>query len=325
MFTKCGALLDQKGFTLVELMAAMVMSSIILISIFVIVSGSHEYMLKGRDKTNLQQDFSLIEYVLSRNISAAMSGEEEIYASYADYLASAPTQSSGGCLRLTFPSGDSTVFYKDSNHFKIEATDLSITKLVADVVSILVFTEGSQSITTDIMLRKGTQSITSTFVHAFKNITGPEILRPMGTGASAENNETGCSSHWQCVDEATADGDLSYVRGGNSTSWKSDSYATEDGSGTGTIDSVAIYVQTKTWSSSPKARTVVRLAGTNYFGAEIDLTAVSSYTDFFTSYATNPNTAAAWTWAEVDAMEIGVSFQNNGRCTQVWAQLYTTE
>ncbi len=51
--------LAQRGVTLVELIMTMVMSSIVLISIYVIVSKSHEYIIDAKPKIQLQQDFSL--------------------------------------------------------------------------------------------------------------------------------------------------------------------------------------------------------------------------------------------------------------------------
>src|SRR4030042_135347 len=38
------------------------------------------------------------------------------------------------------------------------------------------------------------------------------ILRPNGVGAFANWTKVGCSVNWQCVDEATADYNTSYVR-----------------------------------------------------------------------------------------------------------------
>ena len=75
-----------------ELVIAMVMSGIVMVGLFVGVSGSHTFIIKGRKKIRLQQDFSLIRHVLATNFRQGNYGQQEIYADYADYLASQPTQ-----------------------------------------------------------------------------------------------------------------------------------------------------------------------------------------------------------------------------------------
>lgn len=161
--------LNQRGFTLVEMTIAMIMSGIVLAGIFIIVSGSHSYMLKERDKINLQQDFSLIDEVLARNIREGYYGQQKIYASYADYTASASAQATGTCLKLYFPSGDSIVIYKENSDFKVQKADLSITNLVPDVVDSILFTVGTKSIATYLKLANSGKTIAGDILHVFRN------------------------------------------------------------------------------------------------------------------------------------------------------------
>ena len=163
-------LLKQSGFTLVEMMMGLVMSGIVMAGLFVIVSGSHKHVIKLRKKINLQQDLSLIGLVLGNNIRQGVYGKQEIYTSYADYTGGGPTQSSGTCLKLYFPSGDSTVIYKEDSDFKIQKSDLSITNLVPTVVDSLLFTQGTKSIKTYLALSQDTKTISATLVDAFRNI-----------------------------------------------------------------------------------------------------------------------------------------------------------
>jgi len=159
----------QRGVTLVELTMTLVMSAIILISIYVIVSGSHEYIIDGRKKIQLQRDFSLIEKLFSTKIRLSLQGKHEIYNNYSDYVGGQPSQSSGSCLKLKFPSGDSVLLYKDNTDFKIMNTDSTFTNLVPGVVDSLIFTRKIKSVETKLSLSQGTWSLENTFVAAFRN------------------------------------------------------------------------------------------------------------------------------------------------------------
>ena len=163
---------NQKGYTLVELMVALTVSAIVLTAISIMVSGSHEYVNEGRKGVQLQQDFSLIAELLSRKIRQSIQGQHKIYASYSAYTSNQPAQSSGSCLKLNFPSGDSTVIYKDNLDFKIRNPDLSTTNLVPGVVNNLVFFDGTRSIQTTIELAQGNANLFAILVDAFRNFKG---------------------------------------------------------------------------------------------------------------------------------------------------------
>ena len=163
--------LGQSGSTLVELMISIVTSGIVMIGIYVIVSGSHTYLIKGRKKIKLQQDFSLIDQVLATKIRKGIHGKQKIYNSYSDYIGGQPAQSSGSCLKLYFPSGDSTILYKDNSDFIIMNTDSTFTNLVPGVVDTLIFTEKTRSVETKLSLSQDTWSLEETFVAAFRHLS----------------------------------------------------------------------------------------------------------------------------------------------------------
>ncbi|MFQ5452928.1 MAG: prepilin-type N-terminal cleavage/methylation domain-containing protein [Candidatus Zixiibacteriota bacterium] len=145
-----------------------------------------------------------------------------------------------------------------------------------------------------------------------------EILRPMGVGSSTQLLDENCTGDWSCVDEVTSDGDGTFVKGAGG-SWDNDTYATENSSvSSGTIDSVVVFIRAKFF----RARTAIRTNGTLYEGNDIWLT--NSYANYSTSYITNPNTSSAWTWTEIDALEIGVTLKESAFCTQVWVEVYYT-
>lgn len=149
----------------------------------------------------------------------------------------------------------------------------------------------------------------------------PEILRPMGIGFSSELSISGCTSNWECVDDIVADEQSSTVKGSGG-GWRSDTYATENSSvNSGTIDSVLIFVRAK-GGGGLTARVALRTNGSFYEGADITLT--SGFADYSITYVTNPNTTSQWSWAEINSMEIGVSFLGAGKATQIWAEVYFT-
>ena len=151
-----------------------------------------------------------------------------------------------------------------------------------------------------------------------------EILRPDGVGTYTNLNLVGASQNWQAVAEATADDDASYVSGFG-TQYEQDTYRVENHtSGAGTIDSVVIHMVCAGVSAGKKARTLVITNGSEFGGVEINLTTVSTYVEYYTTYTTNPATLAAWTWTEIDNLEIGIDIKKDGHCTQVWAEVFYT-
>jgi hypothetical protein len=154
-----------------------------------------------------------------------------------------------------------------------------------------------------------------------------ESLRPDGAGTTTILTTSGCTNNWECVDEATSDGDGTFVYTTN-TNWQGDSYTAQDSSGTGTINSVTVYIRSRgnfTFFGRPEAQTVLRTHSTYYTGSTVSLT--TSWAPYSTTYATNPNTGSAWTWTEVDDLEIGVMqrgiafFGLQARTTQVWVEI----
>lgn len=151
-----------------------------------------------------------------------------------------------------------------------------------------------------------------------------EILRPDGSGSLSDLSTENCSSGWQCVDELIADDNGTFVKGGGA-GYKTDLYQMQDHStGSGTIDSIVVYMNCVGSGSSKQARTAIRTGGTTYEGIIITLTSVSTYTIFSTPYINNPFTGSSWTWAEIDNLEAGVAIRKEGKCTQVWVEVHYT-
>lgn len=151
--------------------------------------------------------------------------------------------------------------------------------------------------------------------------SGVEILRPEGSGSSTALLDENCSGNWSCVDEPSPDDDGTFVKG-EGNSWKDDSYATEDhATGSGIVDSIKIYIYGN-GGGSKKIRTYLRTNSQNFQGNQI--TPSSSYTYYSTTYVNNPATGTAWSWSEIDAIEIGCGIRREGKVTQVYLEVYYT-
>jgi uncharacterized delta-60 repeat protein len=155
-----------------------------------------------------------------------------------------------------------------------------------------------------------------------------ETLRPVGPGNATNWNQSPASgSNWDKVDEVTRDDDTTYVYTSSSVY---DLYEVADHStGSGTINSVTIHA----WAARETGimsggRTMLRTQSTNYAGTNTIVNATApTYEEITEVYANNPNTGTAWSWTQVDAMEIGFARSaGNMRCTQIYVVVdYTPE
>ncbi len=161
---------------------------------------------------------------------------------------------------------------------------------------------------------------------------GPDTvtLRPDGPGDETDLTIGGTSpapSNWESVDEATSDGDATYVEGGGKK-YATDLYSLANTSLTGEINSVAVYINCKGTQPGVGACTRISTHGAARNGDEITLT--TSYATYNTTYDINPETGEAWTWDEINALQAGVALKRPTRgedswCTQVWVDVdYTT-
>jgi type II secretory pathway pseudopilin PulG len=150
---------------------------------------------------------------------------------------------------------------------------------------------------------------------------GSVTLRPMGPGSTTNLAADGCAANWQCVDEAVADDNSSYVESAGTT-YASDTYETGNPADTScTIASVSVWARARRFVKDAYARVALRTYGSDYEGSEEALS--DSYVDYSSQWTLNPATGAAWTWSEINAFQIGVSLRSvkathPARCTQVW-------
>jgi hypothetical protein len=157
-----------------------------------------------------------------------------------------------------------------------------------------------------------------------------ETLRPNAAGDECNISlESGCSvcpNHYDCVDEADADDNATKLEVvGEATEWERDLYNIENHSvGSGTINKITLYF--RCYSGGGKY-----VKGAIKSGTTVDETAQKEpYADFgwnWGTYAvdwvTNPHTTEAWTWDEIDSLQIGVALKSTSASTYPWCtQVY---
>jgi len=151
-------------------------------------------------------------------------------------------------------------------------------------------------------------------------------LFPNDIGGSTQwtptGNVAGCSANW-CV-ATTNDADTSYVS--NYFGGDSDLYNITNSFQSGIINSVSVYYVARRGSTAGVSiKSVLKTGGSRYYGTVQGLTA--SYTTYSDTWATNPQTGVAWTWSDVDNLQIGLFAQTDGYSyvTQVYARVnYST-
>ena len=161
-------------------------------------------------------------------------------------------------------------------------------------------------------------------------VTNTENFRPDAAGDKTEigTQYPASGAHWDKVDEATSDGDSTYVAS-NENKWKKDFYNIPDHSTQtvgGTINYVESYAVCKATDNATQASARIRL---KTYGSEQrgnDETVTTSYAAYSYQWDTNPETTNAWTWDEIDALQIGVDIRDAAtdvptRCTQVYVEV----
>lgn len=155
-------------------------------------------------------------------------------------------------------------------------------------------------------------------------------FRPNAVGDKTEQSiyKSGCTAHYLCVDETVADYLTTAVFASSNFPYTSDAidiynipdHTTESG----TINSIKIfaYVMADTENIHNWARTVIKTGGTEYQCDETYYLTKDVWQLISTTYTKNPDTGVKWTWADIDALQIGDRLHaENGTiyCTQVYA------
>ena len=151
-------------------------------------------------------------------------------------------------------------------------------------------------------------------------LAAANTIGPSAPGSSTALSLSGGLSNWLACSATGGD----YVFS-TSAGYQLDLYTLPDPGLNGAINSVTVYMEVQTdggIGTQPSARTAIRTNGTTLTGTSQALT--GSWATYSTAYTTNPTTASAWTWIEVNALEAGVDMRrasNTGmqsRCDHVY-------
>ncbi|KKK76275.1 hypothetical protein LCGC14_2865310, partial [marine sediment metagenome] len=126
----------------------------------------------------------------------------------------------------------------------------------------------------------------------------------------------------------SADDGTTFVQ--NSTNaYQRDLYALPASSGSGTISKITVYFRcgSSIGTSGATAKVSIKSNSTVTDG-DAESLPVGSWTSFSKEWTTNPADSSAWEWADIDALQIGVSLKSGtaaatpkAKCTQVYVEV----
>ena len=151
-------------------------------------------------------------------------------------------------------------------------------------------------------------------------------LTATGAGDNTEwpSQSPSSGAHW---DKIAADGaDFIYIGGKGDTYYLDLFTATPSVMG-GQISNVRVTVKVFQYGGSAYIKCAVKTHGTTYYGTETSIAGLDWSPDtYYYNWATNPNTAAQWTWSEVYAMQFGIAGKKTlgGESDEICYYVYAT-
>ncbi len=156
-----------------------------------------------------------------------------------------------------------------------------------------------------------------------------ETLRPDSAGdqTNIPTQFPGSGSHWDKVDEASADDGTTYVASATSSTPQNDLYNLPSlPGGIGTITDVTVWARCKaSVSGFPLLNFAIlmKTGGSTFLSSAQTIT--DSWANFSKVWDENPDTSAAWTISDINALQIGVRLNGSTApptvftlCTQVY-------
>ncbi len=153
-----------------------------------------------------------------------------------------------------------------------------------------------------------------------------EILRPnsIGDETNIASQYPSSGQHWDKVDEAVADTATRVYTLANS--FQRDLYnLPPHGGGSGLVDKITLYFAVKVSRTDSRVKGAIKSDG---IVAETpkEVPYGEDYITYSKEWATNPADGEAWEWADIDALQIGVSLKGatgSAYCTQVYVEVDT--
>jgi flagellin-like protein len=156
------------------------------------------------------------------------------------------------------------------------------------------------------------------------------LLRPSGDTSDNHLGTYGASTHYQCVNQVSPDGDTTYVYAITTSYWTDDTYDLPNlGFTSGTINYITIHAVART-TGYGLTQLSLTTHGHEYDGSEnpgYPFPLTPGWLEYTAVWATNPSTGTTWTIQEINDLLVGCSlYENTGdaRCTQVYIEIYYT-
>jgi len=165
--------LSQDGFTLIELMITILISSIVAIAAGTIVFTSQKYFTDGSKQVQLQRDYSLIVEFLANKIRPGIANSSYIYTDYST-SSTGPAVNGGRCLKVDLSATEKHLFFQDGKDFVIATTGGTETRIVTGIVDTLWFyydesPDSNRYVNFDLAMSKDDQKISTRHRFFFRN------------------------------------------------------------------------------------------------------------------------------------------------------------
>lgn len=157
-----------------------------------------------------------------------------------------------------------------------------------------------------------------------------EILRPNEAGdetnITAEKPLDGI--HWQLVDEETPDDGTSYVKE-SETTYHRDFYNLPASSGVGSINKITVHARCSAYVDVVQASLKICVKSDTTPTEDDEQSVTPDWALYSKEWALNPADGEVWEWADIDALQIGVSLRRSEpdlpsritKCTQVYVEI----
>lgn len=151
-----------------------------------------------------------------------------------------------------------------------------------------------------------------------------EILRPDAQGTYTEIIYVNDTDHWDAVNEAVADGFTTFLADNCDDVFHTDTFGLPNsGVGAGVINSVKVYVVANYEGTGANGRLKLAVYTNSALHEGSEETAIADWTSYDKTWVTNPETTNPWTWAEINALEAGISVK--GKIGGVGGDVYVTQ
>ncbi len=160
-----------------------------------------------------------------------------------------------------------------------------------------------------------------------------EILRPNADGDviqlyNTEGPPPTQVDNWSYVDEEVADDIVTYVYTFSEPASYYDLYNLPAHSvGSDNVNKITVKARIYNTGNDTYARICIKTGGTVYYSGNLT-TAQNTWEDKSFEWALNPKTGLAWTWNDIDALQIGIEniiVDDYIFCTQLYVEIDYTE